>query len=1384
MGTLAGQALEDFSRFLPGALVEWAGRITRDSPQPPREAHVGALMITDVSGFTRLTAKLSRDSGQAGAERIGLVLNGFVSKLVGTVERLGGAILNFEGDSLMAGWESEPDSAALASAVWSSCHCAMCLQREISQTTVEDEMLTLRSGIAAGTTYLVHLLSHSANRRVILTGPVIQEVSRCATLAESGETLVSSDAWAYVAEHAKGRPMATGPVHLLDIGVPSQPGRARSGTLGWSDGSDLASYLPLVVRSRLASSLSRWLAELRTVTTSFIRITGPDLLDNLPKLEQAVDILQAKITRFHGDLLRITVCEGGLQALAVFGLPGSAHKDDPRRASLAALELQADVSRLGLHLSIGTATGDAFCGAIGTERRAEYTVLGESVNRAARLSTLAAGRTLTDDVTAQESSSFVNFQGPWSMQVPGIRAPIPTFIALRAKRDGVLAPRDSLVGRTEEMSRLNALLDQRGPAKARLTIIVGEPGIGKSALADAFIKRCRETGVTVLDGFADDVEHNTPYFAFRRIIRRLLGVELFQGREAYERIEARLARRPELIRFIPLLRDVLDIGLEGTSTTNEMSSGVRSENLRRLLKDLVLDDLSSGPSVLVIEDVHWLDAASAALLADLLRTGMPITVVLTSRTELVRGHILHRAIDVDYLKLKTLDEAETAELVSSSLDHADIPIWLQQAIWQRTGGNPFFVGEICRVIKQRRPDTWLRIVPGVETLDEDGLVTLPQSARAAVLNRTDTLLPDEQFVLKVASAMGLTFTVTDIEAIELINNARINAAECVASLTGANLFRPVTIEGGRFTFSHRIIRDVVYASMLSEQKQEAHAAIARAIERSGPVSEAETLPLILNQWQRAGDRHKVFEYLDRVAELRLRQFENASAIAQSEAFLKMAEEEGISKPPDRLAAAHFVQGEAELNLGRMQAARTSFESGLRILELPMPRTMLGLALSLVRQLAQHLIRSMRFGGYRAGVEGAGPGYVVAHDVRLKAARAYENLCNIYYFQGDKARLLYSTLHATNLAEAVAKLSPQLVVSYAGLGTICGVIPLRKPAEYYLKLASRLSVQLGIPAVVVKVNLLSGLYKTSVGDWQSAKILFESSLEQALRLGDTRRWSELAVCLETIISPWLLNPSYGGEHVWRELVEKICQAARVSGDLQILGSGLTGAIRGHRVLGADARAPAYLDELSSLVREQSAVLEPIHRLEGAAFLADAALDRGDLSAWQHWLEQAALWIKAVNPTVKSRTLPALCAAFRTAMRQPEHAEPAGVRDIRCRLAKASAANLGRFARIYPIGRPRAVLFQGDLEASLGRTARAAKLWRQALADALQLDMPADALASLARLRAGGHSLGEAEQRGAQSLDAMLLDRDPEWRKTAELAAVALGANDFGATGDRA
>ena len=330
------------------------------------------------------------------------------------------------------------------------------LQREIGQTIVEDEMLTLRSGVAAGTTYLVHLLPHSANSRVILTGPGVQEVWRCAELAESGETLVSSNAWTHVADHAKGRLMASGPMQLLDIGTPPQLGRRRSRQIGRKVPILQATYPSSCARD----SRRRCRDGLRSCARSqraLLELPAPTSSITSRSSNRHTSVLESKITRFHGDLLRITACEGGLQGLAVFGLPGNAHKDDPRRAILAALELQSDVTRLGLNVSVGAATGDAFCGAIGTDRRAEYTVLGESVNRAARLCTLAAGRTLTDEPTAQESSSFVSFQGPWSMQVPGIRAPISTFVALRAKRDSVLTQRDVLIGRTEELARLNSL---------------------------------------------------------------------------------------------------------------------------------------------------------------------------------------------------------------------------------------------------------------------------------------------------------------------------------------------------------------------------------------------------------------------------------------------------------------------------------------------------------------------------------------------------------------------------------------------------------------------------------------------------------------------------------------------------------------------------------------------------------------------------------------------------------------------------------------------------------------------------------------------------------------------------------------------------------------
>ena len=432
-------------------------------------------------------------------------------------------------------------------------------------------------------------------------------------------------------------------------------------------------------------------------------------------------------------------------------------------------------------------------------------------------------------------------------------------------------------------------------------------------------------------------------------------------------------------------------------------------------------------------------------------------------------------------------------------------------------------------------------------------------------------------------------------------------------------------------------------------------------------SDAETLPLILNQWQRAEDRGRSFDYLDRVAELRLRQFDNAAAITLTASFIAIAREDGLSVPADRIASAYFVQGAAELSLGRNQAAQAAYQAGLRLLGMRVADGSARLTLGLLGQVAEHLVRSTLRRQPRDGPrEARGKRPVAAEGVRLKAARAYEDLTRIYYFQGDKARLVYATVRATNLAERTSGLSPILVVSYASLGAICGVIPLRSRAERYLALAARLSADIGSPAVDVRVAQMSGLYETSVGRWLSARAHFETGMAGSLELGDRKRWLELAIGLETITNPSFLNPSHNGEQAWRELIDEIIRVGRETGDLHILGCGLTGALRGHLALAAAAPAQDCLSQLSTLMEREAGALEPISRLEAAAFLADSARAQGDAAAHQHWLEQVQRWLGDVNPAMKSRTVAAFVAVFQASAVRPAVGEPAQSHALRRRL----------------------------------------------------------------------------------------------------------------------
>jgi len=540
--------------------------------------------------------------------------------------------------------------------------------------------------------------------------------------------------------------------------------------------------------------------------------------------------------------------------------------------------------------------------------------------------------------------------------------------------------------------------------------------------------------------------------------------------------------------------------------------------------------------------------------------------------------------------------------------------------------------------------------------------------------------------------------------------------------------------------------------MLTTQRTEAHTTVARALEAKLGMEPA-SLPLILQHWRAADVTEGVMSYLDQVAELKLRQYDNVAAIALIQELLALAEQNEQPLDRQREAKCQLILADAAKSAGQMELSRRSYEKGLALLGMPVPAGPPGLAFSLVREALMQ-IRSRLFPPDLPLVSNTAT--TVDRENFIAAARAHDALTQIYYFAGEKKRLLHATLRATNLAERFHELSPTLAISYASLGAICGVIPLRRDAGRYLLLASHVASQFDDPVASIHVHLLAGLYATAVGHWSKARDEFAAGVDLSLALGDMRKWSELAVGLETISGPWLLTGSFLGIDEWHALILRICESGRERGDFQVLACGLLGAVRGYRVL--RRFEGEEVEQLAELVGHHSAELELIHCVEAAGLLASAAREQGDVDLYASWLQRAQEFLDDVNPGMKSRTLPALVAVFDACIDwRTDHVQPGAATEQQLAIGRGVVKKLEHFARIYPIGRPAALRSQGDLHWVHGRRNKTLKRWERSLRSAVALRMPRDAVAAQERLEA----LGGSSQALTAELEAMLKADDSGW-----------------------
>jgi predicted ATPase len=560
------------------------------------------------------------------------------------------------------------------------------------------------------------------------------------------------------------------------------------------------------------------------------------------------------LARYQGVLLQISFGDKGSYLYAAFGAP-VAHEDDMARSVAAAAEIHR-MSRGHVAVSsthIGISQGRMRVGVYGGPTRRTYGVLGHEANVAARLMLLAQpGQTLITSRVAIALGAGWALSDEGRHMLKGHAEPVQIFAVAQAAAAGAARFDDprAMFGRDDEWRVIEACLHAHMAGERRHILIEGEPGLGKSTLVAACMARAEASSLSVLASAGTSIEQATPYFAWRSVFQSLLGGEAGDAPDSMLREAHRLlAGAPGMQVLLPLLSPILQIGMPDSELTAQMQSEARAGATRDLLIALLSAKAGvESPLVIAIEDAHWLDSASWAVLDDIRQRSANVMLVVAGRP--VRGEAgaaasegegegegegwLRLAADAGtrHVRLKPLDGDDMRALICRRLGVTDVPAPVIALIAARAEGNPFFGEEVALAL---RDAGLIRIVQGQCRLANEAgtldALVLPETIQGVISSRVDRLPVDEQLTLKVASVIGRTFT---LRLLRTIYPVHIDGSQLEQHLADLERLDVTPLDPNQpepaYIFRHSITHEVVYSTLLFAQRRPLHRAAALSIE--------------------------------------------------------------------------------------------------------------------------------------------------------------------------------------------------------------------------------------------------------------------------------------------------------------------------------------------------------------------------------------------------------------------------------------------------------------------------------------------------------------------------------------------------------------------------
>ncbi len=894
-GSVARGQAEVLLPYVPRLVADWAA--TRNAEEwRPIEA---TMVFADLSGFTAMSERLSR-LGRMGAEEVTEAIGTCFKELLGVAYGAGGGLLKFGGDALLLAFTGEEHAAR---AVWSAAAMREEL-RHAGRLKTSAGNVILRMSVGVHTDTFDFFLVGAPSRELLVTGHAASEVVAMEHDASVGQIVISKSTAACLPERSVGAPL--GPGHLLR----RSPERPVMFVEEFDDSFDidLRGFIPAAVAEHVLAGGGD--PEHRVVTVAFVHFDGLDerLAERGPRdtgvaLAELVTTIEDACAAHDVALLATDVDADGGKFLLAAGAPSVRGHDEERM--LATVRRIAD-AQTTIPVRIGVNRGAIFAGDVGPPYRRTYTVMGDTVNLAARLMAAAVpGHIYATASVLDRAPVFATAALP-PMRVKGKRAPIDAFdvgsaTARRRTAPGVDTDELPFVGRGEEITRFEELVAVARSGRGASVQVIGPAGIGKSRLLAE--SRARFTDVRWLRIICEAYEVATPYAAIVRLLRDALALPVDAPADAVVGAlhEAVTRLVPEIEPWVPLIASVLGTRIAETPETAQLAPQYRAARVAAATATL-LAAAASGATFLVIDDSEWIDEASREVV-DVLRTLVAeasIVLVLVVRDDVPP--------EEDAIVVGPLARADVERALHSATEHAPLHPHRLTALATRADGNPLFLTELWRAATD------------AVTGDAD---TLPDSIEALVTAQLDRLPPGLRTILGIASVLGRGFERAELHALA-------DGDVGLTDLTWTALSEFVQLEGDDYArFRHGLLRDTAYGKLPFRRRRQLHERAGRAIEqRLGDQrdNEAELLSLHFFHAQAYAD---AWRYGRVAAERAHEKYANVDAAVLYERTLAAARKMP-ELDPNEVASVREALGEVHDRNGEYVLALADFRSARRL----------------------------------------------------------------------------------------------------------------------------------------------------------------------------------------------------------------------------------------------------------------------------------------------------------------------------------------------------------------------------------------------------------------------------------------------------------------------